>query len=262
MPSSHLNSSTLTNPEWNMISNVVHAFDTFSPVARVRQTMEIITGTASTLRFDLTQSLNFLKSFYQSLRSFISSTPDFKVLTSTEQSSLFQRNMLGLLALGGMHFMRDCQIFEQSEFEMAIIPLFGQEQFQRAKKISQQLDSDPTLVKLLLIALAFSSNCSTVEGNTTTTEQDTLLLGTFRLFGSQNVYLELIWKYLIHRYGNVESIQRFSNLIKSLLDTLKFFSDIYENNSVFQQFLTDRLQQDEQSTNLSESLLIPLWGKQ
>ena len=245
-----------------MISNVVHAFDTFSPVVRVRQTMEMIIDTASNIQCDLDQSLKILSLFYQSLRLFISSTPDFKVLSSTEQSSLFQRNMLGLLAVGGMYFMRDCQIFENPNYEMAMIPLYGNQSFERARRISQQMDSDPTLMKLLLIALAFSSNCSTVQGHSTSTEQDTLLLGTFRLFGSQNVYIELIWKYLIHRYGNLESVQRLSNLIKSLLDTLKFFSDIYENNSVFQQFLIDRLRQDEQLTNLSETLLIPLWGKQ
>ncbi|CAF1216315.1 unnamed protein product [Rotaria magnacalcarata] len=245
--------SILNSSELIVISNVVHAFDTFSPVTQVRRTINLITTSTSNLSFDLPQSL-------QMIQSFISSTPDFKVLTTSEQWSLFRRNMLGLLSIGGMYFMRESGIFDKPEHEMAILPLYGNDIVQQVKAMSGQFQCDPTIVKLILVVLAFSSNCFTKE-NRRNLHKDSLLLGTFRLFGSQNVYVELTWKYLIHRYGYEESVKNFSSLIKHLLDALKLSIEIYENNEVFQTFIDDKAEYMEQSPNNSDSVIVPLWGK-
>lgn len=211
---------------------------------------------------DLSQSLDILSLFYQSIHSFISSTPDFQILTNSEQSCLFQRNMLGLFALGTVYLTRECGLFHRSDCDMLFFPFFTSESYQRAKSISERLDADPTVMKLLLVALAFSSNCSVME-NRSTTEQDSLLFGTFRLLGSQNVYVELIWKYLLHSYGQNEAIQRLLKLIHSLLDILQLANDLYATNSTFEQFLRTRLEQEDQATsNSNEKTSIPLWGKQ
>ncbi|CAF2218258.1 unnamed protein product, partial [Rotaria magnacalcarata] len=245
--------SILNSSELIVISNVVHAFDTFSPITQVRRTINLITTSTSNLSFDLPQSL-------QMIQSFISSTPDFKVLTTSEQWSLFRRNMLGLLSIGGMYFMRESGIFDKPEHEMAILPLYGNDIVQQVKAMSGQFQCDPTIVKLILVVLAFSSNCFTKE-NRRNLHKDSLLLGTFRLFGSQNVYVELTWKYLIHRYGYEESVKNFSSLIKHLLDALKLSIEIYENNEVFQTFIDDKAEYMEQSPNNSDSVIVPLWGK-
>lgn len=250
----------LNNSEWNIISNVVHAFDTYSPVAQIRRTIETITTSASSLTFDLSQSLQMIQSFSNSLRLFISSTPDFKVLTTSEQWSLFQRNMLGLLSIGGIYLMRESGIFDKPENEMALIPLYGNDAVQQVKIISEQFLWDPTIIKLTLVALAFSSNCFTKETRRTI-DKDSLLLGTYRLFGSQNVYVELIWKYLIYRYGYNDSVKNFSSLIKRLLDSLKLSIEIYENNEVFQSFVDDKTEQSEQTATTDDKAIVPLWGK-
>jgi hypothetical protein len=60
--------------------------------------------------------------------------------------------------------------------------------------------SDLIFIKLILMKLTFSSNLFTVNEKKNFHE-DNLLYGTFRLFGSQNVYVELMWNYMIYRYG-------------------------------------------------------------
>ena len=94
------------------------------------------------------------------------------------------------------------------ENERAVLPLYGNEVVQQVKMLSTQLDRDPISIKLMLLALAFSSNCF-IRQHRRNMDRDSLLLGTFRLFGSQNVYVELIWKYLIHQYNYDEAVQRF-----------------------------------------------------
>ncbi|CAF0905658.1 unnamed protein product [Rotaria sordida] len=250
--------------DWTMISNIVHAFDAFCPVSEVRRMIEnfntLSSPSASNLQYDVSQALHLMSSFYNSLQSFICSTPDFQILTLDEQRSLFQRNMLGLLCVGGMYLMRESGIFDKPENELVILPLYGTEVIQQAKRICQQLNFDPTLLKILFVALAFSSNCYMIH-NRGNISKDSLLLGTFRLLGSQNVYVELVWKYLMHTYGYDGSVQTFSKLIKRLLDTLKFSIDMYKNNRFHQTFIDDIIQQNETSSIVDEKAIVPLWGK-
>ncbi|CAF1174870.1 unnamed protein product [Rotaria sp. Silwood1] len=250
----------LSASDRSIISNIVHAFDVFSPVSAVRRSIENLTTTASNIQYDVSQSLNLMSSFYNSLQLFISSTPDFKVLTSDEQRSLFQRNMLGLLCVGGMYLMRESGIFDKPENELVILPLYGTEVTRQTRLICQQLSLDPILFKITLVALAFSSNCYMIhdDGNIT---RDSLLLGTFRLLGSQNAYVELIWKYLMHTYGHDHAVQTFSKLIKHLLEILTLSIDMYKTNEIHQNFIDNIIKQNETSSIVDEKAIIPLWGK-
>ena len=190
----------MTSTDLLTISNIVHAFDAFSPVADIRRTIETLHSSASNSQFDSQQTIQMLSSFSNCLLLFLSSTPDFKVLTTSEQRSLLQRNMFGLLSLGGMYLMRELGIFDTPENEMIVALLYDNDAIRQARLISKRLD-DPTLIKLMLVALAFSSNCLT-QANRTNFDRDSLLHGTFRLFESQNVYEQLLWKYLNHQHDD------------------------------------------------------------
>ena len=239
--------------DWSIISNIVHAFEAFSSVNEIRRQIELTTNTASNLPFGLTQSYQILSSFSHSLRLFISSIPDFQVLPPSEQCSLLQRNLFGLFAFGGVYLMGQSGIFDSTENTMALQPLYGLEMIERIQRLYIQLDSDSILIKILLIALAFSSN-----SYTNAPRGDSFLSGTFRLFGSQNIYVELLWKYLIHRYEYQSSVERFSSLIQRILHALTLTMEIYQSNPVFQSFI-DQL---EQSLLVNDPTgILPLWGK-
>ena len=151
-------------------------------------------------------------------------------------------------------------MFENLTNEQVLIPLFGSENVHHTKSISIRLDHDLTLVKLLLMTLLFSSNCYPVNRKDRI-DRDSLLLGTFRLFGSQNVYAELLWRYMLYRYDFRETVRRFDALIKVALDALRLSSYIYQSNELYQN-LSDRLaEHSERSLALIDDENAPLWGK-
>ena len=234
----------------------MHAFETFDSSKEIRQQIELATSTASSIPLDLTQSCQIISSFSNSFQLFISSIPDFQVFAASEQRSLLRRNFFGLLAFGGIYLMGQSGIFDSVENTMALQPLYGIEMFQRIQTLYAELDFDPVLVKLFLVALAFSSSCY-AKHSQDNEPQDDFLSGTFRLYGSQNVYIELIWKYLIHRYGYHQSVKRFSSLIHRLLNALNLSIEIYQTNSHFQQLID----QIEQAFIINEQIHVPLWGK-
>ena len=201
-----------------------------------------------------------MNSIYTSLQSFIKSTPDFRVMTTSEQCSLFQRNIQGLLAFYCVFVFRESGVFINKTTEYSLIPLYGFDNVQCTKRISIRLEFDLTLIKLMLITLSFCSNCYMISEEDNLV-RDSLLYGSFRLFGSQNVYAELLWRYMTYRYGFWEAARRFDALIKVALDALTLSSNIYNDNKVHQNFADEKAEASERLLILSNNAVEPLWGR-
>jgi hypothetical protein len=194
-----------------------------------------------------------------SIFSLVRCIPDFQILTITEQRCLLERNMQGTSGFNIVFVSRDSGCIDSSTFLTNTASTYGLEAIPRIKHLKNQLDSDSTLVKLMLVILAFSSNCSvlTVPDNM---HVDTLLLGTFRLLGSQNVYVELLWKYMIYRYGYHETVIRFSYLIKQVLDLMDHMTKSCMKFKTYQIRLDDFFNENKPLLITSPNEHIPLWG--
>ncbi len=256
----HTYRSCLSTSDQTLISNVVHAFDNFIPIIQTRQTIEYLSTWSSSIGFDLSQILSMFTTFYTSTESFISSTADFQILTVEEKCSLYQRNLHGVLHLCATFILRLSGMFDCSAHEKLIISVYGYDIFQQTKRIALQLDYDLVIIKLMLLILAFSSNCYMVDEHENM-HNDRLLYGTFRLFGSQNFYVEVLWKYIIYRYDYYDAALRFAKLIKHVLDLLKISENANQNNEIHQNFVDEITVLTEETLIINESEVVPLWGK-
>lgn len=247
--------SSLKSVDWRLLSNVVYAFDKFTPVPKARWIIENFHTQSG-----VEQSLNLMSIIYSSLESFINSTADFRIMTSAEQQSLIERNMHGLWLFHSCLTFRESGVFDNRINEKVILPLYGMTNVRHTKRMAIQLDHDLTFIKLMLITLTFSSNLFTVNEKKNM-QKDSLLYGTFRILGSQNVYAELMWNYMIYRYGFYQSVQRFSCLIKTILSIIQLASNINESNKIHHQFANDIIEQTERSLAINNYVNVPLWGK-
>jgi hypothetical protein len=168
--------------------------------------------------------------------------------------------MRGILAFYCIFVFRESGVFNNHHTENAVLPLYGYQNVQFTKSLTKRLEYDVTLVKLMLTTLTFSSNCFTINEKDHIIG-DSLLLGTFRLFGSQNVYLELLWKYMLYRYGFWETVRRFDGMIKIALDSLRLSSDITDRNKLHRDFIDDVADQCQHALKINGSEDTPLWGK-
>jgi hypothetical protein len=194
-----------------------------------------------------------------SLISFVRCIPDFQILTTNEQRSLLERNIEGISGINFIFVTRDSDCMDSSAFLTNIASIYGSEVIPRMKYLQAQLDSDSTLIKLILVIIAFSSNCSAliVPENM---HNDTLLLGTFRLFGSQNVYVELLWKYMVYRYGYHGTVIRFAYLIKEILYLLDHITKYCTKNGT-QPIRVDNFFDEKKGSLInSPNKHIPVWG--
>ena len=205
-------------------------------------------------------SVALISTLYTAVESFLGATADFQVLTIAEQQSLFRRNLHGLFLLCSASMLRNAGILGNSRNQRIVVPVYGQAVVDRVSKISATLDSNSPIVKLIQIVFAFSTNCFAVTYQKNA-DRDALLRGSFRLFGSQNVYITILWKYMLYQHGFQESVVRFSTLVGKMLDLISISSDVYNENA-YHQVLVDDLVENAQAaliTNRNECVL--LWGR-
>jgi hypothetical protein len=193
------------------------------------------------------------------MRSFINCTPDFQILTITEQCSLFERNLNGIVNLYSAVVFHDTDVLKSSDCIRSFASIYGLEMMIQAMRINRELDHDLILIKLMLIILAFSSNCSIVN-IPQVIHNDSLLSGAYRLLGSQNVYVEILWKYTTYRYGYYNSALRFARLIKLFLDLIKYSANAYMNNGIYHRLVNSINQQIKQLLFLNQNEQVTLWG--
>lgn len=129
--------------------------------------------------------------------------------------------------------------------------LYDAETLARAGSIIKRLDYDSTLVKIFLLIISFSSNCFLVDKGENP-QEDCLLRKTKVLFRYQNLYAELLWKYMMFRYGHLEAAARFSGLIKQILDLIPLAVDAYIKNSTHHVMVDEITERNERKLNMTD----------
>ncbi|CAF0729180.1 unnamed protein product [Adineta steineri] len=256
----HSDQSSHFDSQWTLLSNIVHSHDTFSTMSQMLITVNSLPALSGEAHSIVINPIEIINQMCISMQSFISSSPDFRILTLSEQTSLFERNLHCVIAFYSTLFFRHTGILRIPEYLNAFITIYGSDIMLSLRHTSEQLDPDPTLIKIILIILAFSSNCLIVNTNKTM-ERDSLLDGTFRLLGSQNVYVELLWKYLISKYGYDESALRFTRLIQIFLCVIKKLAIVYTNNAIHRKILDGVTARTKQILANNENDRTLLWGK-
>jgi len=252
--------SLLTTSQWTLVSNVLHAYDRFSPISTYNCILKNLSLSSCETRFDAADVLKTASSAFTSLQSFISSTPDFQVLSLNEQQALLKRNLHGMGPFAATIAFRDTNFLRNSKCYSGFTAFYGSETAMRVEHIINQLDPESTLLKFILLVIFFSSNCFVVDIHENM-YNDSFLLGTFRLFGSQNVYVELLWKYMLYRYDYHETVLRFTGLVKCVLDKIKQTSSLYMNNKIHNNLIYGVVEQSKESFIINQNEPVSLWGK-
>ncbi|CAF4309525.1 unnamed protein product, partial [Adineta steineri] len=126
---------------------------------------------------------------------------------------------------GAILVLRETDLCQNLFYHNASMAVYGRELTHQAMKIVQHADIDGTLIKLMVPILALSTCSDIIDPNYHESVGSTLSPGGTRLFPNtlhllilQNIYVEMMFKYMLYRYGFKEAVLRFASLIKTCLD--------------------------------------------
>ncbi|CAF0797302.1 unnamed protein product [Adineta ricciae] len=250
----------LLHSEQKLLSNIAHAFNTYNALPQIRRVIHSLSTSCLSAHYNTRNLLKIVVLSSLSTRSILNSTPDFRILTVNEQCSLIERNFNGITPLYTIAVLRDLDTIHNYLCMKNLISMYGLSVIQQAVRFYQQLDNDPNIVKVMLIILAFSSNCSIIDSKNGK-YNDSLLCGTHRLLGSQNSYTELLWKYMVYNYGYYVSAVRFTRLMAVCLNLIETSANIYMANRAYQALVNGIIENTKKLLISNQNEPISLWGK-
>ena len=249
----------LLDHQKNILFNVIRALDIYSAIPMVCSMIDDELAFIFDLPFDQAAAVQCINHIYTSLRSFIKSTPDFQILVINEQSSLIHRNFTIIAHLYSSLVFRHTGVMNRDDLITIFASIYGSEMMFELVRISKQLNDDLTSTKLLLLILAFSSNCSVVDYRSEV-YHDSLLAGTHRLFESQHAYVVVLWKYMVCQYGYYKAACHFSRLVEFSLRLIKSSAMTYMTNRIYHELVNEFNENTKQWLVTNKKEHVRLWG--
>jgi hypothetical protein len=173
--------------------------------------------------------LNEYSNSHQSLIKYIKHIPEFNGLSINDRICLI-RNQFGLI-----NNINEAIIHPgvTTNLVVSLSNVFGVHLANRLLQSIERIQifaSDAILLKLLLIIVTFSSGN---HRNRNDTDIDQICDDTLSIFAAQNIYVELLWKYILSRSSTeLNAVKMFDKLIRFLLYLLEvhLLVDGYINN--------------------------------
>lgn len=233
--------SNLTESQWRLLSNIIHAYDKFSLIPTIIDLLQsdFMSPNLTTIRANRIV-LDISENQIASILLLIRSIPDFQILTLQEKMALTKRNLKGLIGISFLLLNRDSCLLNYQNYLNATISIFGKYTMTRTQQLQAHLDTNSNLIKIFTMIVALSSSAYMVD-EISTPQDDPFLFGTFHLYGSQNIYLDLLWNYMVYRYGEHETIQRFAKLVFEFMNLFHLTPNVYGNSCLFKDQLNNTI---------------------
>ncbi|CAF3333146.1 unnamed protein product [Rotaria socialis] len=223
-------SSMLSHDQWNLLSNIIRSYDKQNVVNEVRRILESKSSLPAKLRLKPADTMDLMSKPLENIVLLMGNSPHFCALSSNAHRAVVSHNILLTGGLDGYFVARETDQLKNIHYMIASSALYGSDFMAQCAKDNERLEPNGNLIKIMLFVLIFSSNCSMVVFNDK--EDINIMSSTIELIHIQNIYLAILWKYLIYLYGYNQAIVHFSAMVKSVLDMLRRVEDLSKNDTL------------------------------
>ncbi|CAF0820187.1 unnamed protein product [Adineta ricciae] len=198
--------STLSVDQWNQISNLVHCFDAYSGFSFVEN-------------FVKEQDMLPLKARFK-----YTSNRDFLSLSVHDRSTLLHHTVEYTTGVGVASMLHHVQLYANPSFVNSAELIFRPSAVASFVRLIDQLDPDVTVVKLMCAILSFMTSRYTTYSAAVAAN----LSNVTAVIRAQDMYAELVWRYLLYKYNYRDAVLRFFNLIKCFFLMNDSIAEAYE----------------------------------
>ena len=160
--------------------------------------------------------------FYTAIQPLLERSPYFNDLSPSIQQLVIRNNLYGTGALNAMYAAAEAKLFESASHIVNCNEIYGADYILETQRLLGRMESNGTLIKIMLTILAFATNSSVVSYDQSidainqSSERSSLIL--LRI---QDTIITMLWKYLVYQFGFTQAVQRFDHLVKNFLDILE-----------------------------------------
>jgi len=213
----------LTLDEWNLLTNIVNTYDEQNLFLQTKDFFQNQFSLPPKIRSKTSNTLNHIGTLFSTIHTFIERCPLFYSLPSNFRRQLIKRNLDTVGCFNGFFMAKEMNVFENEIYSKYIDNIYGIGYSNSVICASQRLEQNQTLIKIMFMILIFSTNCAVITINQS--ENIQIIFNIKMLIHIQNIFVTLLWKYLVYEYGFNEAILKCLSLVKSILDLIQRMAD-------------------------------------
>ncbi|CAF4319254.1 unnamed protein product [Rotaria socialis] len=157
--------SLLSTDQWSLLSNVVHCYDTLSPIPEIQLTMATFATAPPKHRLKIAANnlMATMNAFFSSVWSFVAAVPHFAALPLIIRQNLIQRNVHQMGALSGAHICQEGSFHDDPFNRSVAFSEYGEPQMVLMLKAIELGILDRTISKLFLLVMSLSTASDMVQ---------------------------------------------------------------------------------------------------
>lgn len=222
--------SLLTVDEWNLLSNILNCYDEQNLVCKTQACLKQQSALPPKIRMKKLITLELIASHFQAVQPFLQRSPYFYRLPHDIQTMILQNNFFGTGNFNTVLASLEASAFRNEFYTAQCCQIYGEAAVKSTYRIMERIESNLSLLKVLIMILAFSTNCSIVDYKEPTC---LITINVNYLLSIQNIFITMLWKYLVYQYGHENAVRHLLVIVKNYLDILQ-----KTNDSATQQHLT------------------------
>ena len=203
----------MTIEQWNLLSNLIHCYDEYCGHLFVKRYIEEQNTLPAKFRHRNSSVKHLMTSIVHNIQHVFEKNRDFLSLSSISRTNLLRTTTQYNLSFGGVFMTGQHRLLDNELLCNSMELIFVPSSVASTKWIITQLDPDETFVKLVLAIVA----CSTTHSIVHVESRASNLIDTKTILSVENIYVELVWRYLLYRYNHREAVKRFSNIVRCLI---------------------------------------------
>ncbi|CAF1264819.1 unnamed protein product [Rotaria sordida] len=232
--------SILSSNDWIQLTNIRSAYEHFClyPILRAEEEREEYLNTLPIkCRLKEHSFINVLNTRLVSLTAFFHATiSEFSVvINNNDRQWLIRTNLHYLFLFSSMDLMNisgNLIHFDETKACYNVyLYVYGQDLLVRGQylvhKLNNYIGSDPIISKIMQIIL-FLSPCLVTNYLPAVSSYQPTLETILQIVHSQEQYTQILWSYLIYRYGEIEAQKLFMLTIGQILQQQNYGADIDE----------------------------------
>ncbi|CAF1270899.1 unnamed protein product [Adineta steineri] len=212
--------STLSNSEWNLLSNIIHAYDQGNAIEHTTFMLQQQSILPPKLRIKSITTMDIIGFFYTTVQSFIERTSYFQDLSIDVRQTLLQRNTEIAGAYNSLFIVRESNALTYPAYLFGSSNLYGHANVPILKKFISLLENNGVLFKMMLLVIGFSNSCSIV--NPDDMKYMTTVTNINSLVHIENILVTMLWKYLNYQYGFSGAVKCFSSYVIFILNIIRW----------------------------------------
>ena len=161
---------------------------------------------------------DYTQQCFTTVEPIIKRSPHFQSLSLDARRTSIARNTCCLSLIQSILLSFQVDYLNDSRFSLSLIRMYGSDVFENVMRIHQRIDQNETIQKLMFFISAFYSNSSIVTFNSSSYISSTTV--SIDLVRMQDIYVTVLWKYLLYQYGFEEAVHRICCLMRTIVSEI------------------------------------------